>query len=92
MKKNPVFMQGVPGVTVVRDPKMSDVQRRAQDMCGWKKWVLLRLCSFVMIEVKTCIHIVIKVKIKVFLLHTVFMESLFPTGMDFQVHSQSLWI
>lgn len=36
-KKNPVFMQGVPGVTVVRDPKMSEVQKRAQEMCGWRK-------------------------------------------------------
>lgn len=36
-KKNPTFMAGVPGVTVVNDSnKIVTVQRRTQDMCGWK--------------------------------------------------------
>ncbi|XP_034230434.1 mRNA-capping enzyme [Thrips palmi] len=36
-KKTPVFMQGVPGVSVVHDPKKTEVQKRAQEMCGWRK-------------------------------------------------------
>lgn len=35
--KNPVFMVGVPGVTPISDNrKLSGIQRRVQDICGWK--------------------------------------------------------
>ncbi|GBN11275.1 mRNA-capping enzyme [Araneus ventricosus] len=36
-KKNPIFMEGVPGVTPVSDPgHISRIQQRCQNMCGWK--------------------------------------------------------
>lgn len=36
-KKNPMFMQGVPGVTpVTTQPKLIQIQRRCQDMCHWE--------------------------------------------------------
>ncbi|XP_054710124.1 LOW QUALITY PROTEIN: mRNA-capping enzyme-like [Uloborus diversus] len=36
-KKNPVFMEGVPGVSPVSDPVLiSAIQQRCQSMCGWK--------------------------------------------------------
>lgn len=36
--KNPTFMEGVPGVTVVVDSQtISRVQQKAQDLCKWKK-------------------------------------------------------
>lgn len=35
--KNPVFMSGVPNVSAVSDAgKVSGIQRRVQQMCGWK--------------------------------------------------------
>ena len=37
-KKQPKFMEGVPGVTAVTEqPLLEDIQRRIQDICGWKK-------------------------------------------------------
>lgn len=37
IKKNPVFMDGVPGVTPVTHPaKLSEVQVKCQQMCDWK--------------------------------------------------------
>ncbi|MCL4115734.1 UNVERIFIED_CONTAM: hypothetical protein GTU68_011226 [Idotea baltica] len=37
-KKNPTFMEGVPGVTPVTDEvKMTSIQRRIQDMCNWRQ-------------------------------------------------------
>lgn len=39
-KANPTFMVGVSGATVVSDqPRLSDVQHKVQDLCGWKGWV-----------------------------------------------------
>lgn len=36
-KKNPTFMEGVPGVTPITiQPKLSQVQRRCQEICHWK--------------------------------------------------------
>ncbi|XP_050441542.1 mRNA-capping enzyme-like [Adelges cooleyi] len=36
--KNPVFMEGVSGVTAILDqPKLSTIQRKVQDLCNWKK-------------------------------------------------------
>lgn len=36
--KNPVFMAGVPGVSVfTEEPKASELQRKVQDMCEWKR-------------------------------------------------------
>ncbi|GIY54817.1 mRNA-capping enzyme [Caerostris darwini] len=36
-KKNPVFMEGVPGVTPVSDNNLiTYVQQKCQNMCGWK--------------------------------------------------------
>ena len=37
-KKNPTFMEGVSGVRAVTEqPLLSEIQRKVQDMCGWKK-------------------------------------------------------
>ncbi len=37
-KRNPTFMPGVPGVTpVTEQPLLGQIQRRVQDMCGWRK-------------------------------------------------------
>lgn len=37
MKKNPVFMPGVPGVTPVKDyAKITGIQKKVQHMCRWK--------------------------------------------------------
>ncbi|XP_064483441.1 mRNA-capping enzyme-like [Ornithodoros turicata] len=34
----PVFMEGVPGtIAITAEPKLSEIQRRCQDMCQWKK-------------------------------------------------------
>lgn len=36
-KKNPIFMSGVPGVTVVSDStKLRRIQERVQKICGWR--------------------------------------------------------
>ncbi|RXG68112.1 mRNA-capping enzyme [Armadillidium vulgare] len=36
MKKNPVFMEGVPGVyPLVEEPKLSIIQRKIQEICSW---------------------------------------------------------
>ncbi|XP_050547910.1 mRNA-capping enzyme [Daktulosphaira vitifoliae] len=36
--KNPVFMEGVSGVTAVLDqPKLSNIQRKVQQLCHWNK-------------------------------------------------------
>ncbi|XP_035210837.1 mRNA-capping enzyme-like isoform X2 [Stegodyphus dumicola] len=36
-KKNPVFMEGVPGVTPVTDHSLlNSIQQKCQHMCGWK--------------------------------------------------------
>ncbi len=38
VKRNPQFMPGVPGVTAVTEqPTLQQIQRRVQDMVGWKK-------------------------------------------------------
>ncbi|XP_064481228.1 mRNA-capping enzyme-like isoform X1 [Ornithodoros turicata] len=35
-KKNPTFMEGVPGVTpIATQPKLIQIQRKCQDMCHW---------------------------------------------------------
>ncbi|XP_015912150.1 mRNA-capping enzyme isoform X2 [Parasteatoda tepidariorum] len=37
-RKNPVFMEGVPGVSPVTDSyEISVIQAKCQDMCGWQK-------------------------------------------------------
>ena len=37
-KKDPKFMDGVPGVTAVTEqPLLGEIQRRIQDICGWNK-------------------------------------------------------
>jgi len=37
-KINPTFMEGVGGVTAVTDqPRLADIQRKAQDFCAWEK-------------------------------------------------------
>lgn len=37
IKKNARFMEGVPGVTLVSDqPRLGNLQKMVQDMCGWK--------------------------------------------------------
>ncbi|KAJ9574878.1 hypothetical protein L9F63_007941, partial [Diploptera punctata] len=37
VNKNPVFMEGVPGVTpVTEQPKLNHIQRKVQNFCGWK--------------------------------------------------------
>ncbi|GAB6028283.1 hypothetical protein CHUAL_002461 [Chamberlinius hualienensis] len=37
-KKNPVFMEGVPGVTpIITQPKLLQIQRKCQTMCNWTK-------------------------------------------------------
>lgn len=36
--RNPVFMVGVSGVTAIFDqPRLSNIQKRAQDLCKWKR-------------------------------------------------------
>lgn len=36
--RNPVFMEGVSGVTAIFDqPRLSNIQRRTQDLCNWKR-------------------------------------------------------
>ncbi|GFY58209.1 mRNA-capping enzyme [Trichonephila inaurata madagascariensis] len=36
-RKNPVFMEGVPGVSTISElAHISRIQRKCQDMCGWK--------------------------------------------------------
>lgn len=36
--RNPVFMEGVSGVTAIFDqPRLSNIQRRTQDLCKWKR-------------------------------------------------------
>jgi len=36
--RNPVFMQGVSGVTAIFDqPRLNNIQRRTQDLCKWKR-------------------------------------------------------
>ncbi|XP_013774740.1 mRNA-capping enzyme-like [Limulus polyphemus] len=36
-KKNPTFMEGVPGVEpIVTQPKLVQIQRKAQNMCNWE--------------------------------------------------------
>ena len=37
-KKNPTFMEGVSGTFVLTDqPKLKNIQRQVQEMCGWKR-------------------------------------------------------
>jgi len=38
VKANPTFMAGVGGATAITDqPRLSKIQHRVQDMCGWSK-------------------------------------------------------
>lgn len=40
LKANPTFMAGVSGATVVADqPRLSQIQHKVQDMCGWTRCV-----------------------------------------------------
>ena len=37
-KKNPQFMEGVPGVRPISSqPRLGQIQRRIQEMCGWNE-------------------------------------------------------
>jgi len=36
--RNPVFMEGVSGVQAIFDqPRLSNIQRKTQDLCKWNK-------------------------------------------------------
>jgi len=38
INRNPVFMEGVSGVTAIFDqPRLGNIQRRTQDLCKWKR-------------------------------------------------------
>lgn len=36
VKKNPKFVEGIKGVDVVQQPLLEVIQRKVQEMCGWK--------------------------------------------------------
>jgi len=38
INRNPVFMEGVSGVTAIFDqPRLGNIQKRTQDLCKWKR-------------------------------------------------------